>query len=231
MGYSATGVVPVGTTYTVTFDANGGTPATTTRTVAKGKAVGTLPQATRAGYTLKGWYTAKTSGTKITASTTVTKDITYYAQWTEIPTYTVTFDANGGTCATKTRKVAQGEAVGELPEATRDGYTLDGWFTAKTGGSRSVATDIITKNITLYARWTEHYELTIEEGVLTGLTGTTPATIDVPATVTAFAADLFKGVTKITSATGRTDLSWCAVCSWATRARSQRRSMCPLAFA
>ena len=58
--FTTGGGAPVGVTYTVTFDANGGTPATTTRTVAKGKAVGTLPNATLAGYTLKGWYTATT---------------------------------------------------------------------------------------------------------------------------------------------------------------------------
>jgi len=207
--YAEGGGEPVVAQFTVTFDANGGTCAEATRTVAKGKAVGTLPQATRAGYTLKGWYTAKSGGTQVTAATTITKDITFYAQWTEIPTYTVTFDANGGTCATKTMKVAQGEAVGELPEATRDGFKLAGWFTAKTGGSLVTEATTVTKNITYYARWTEYYELTIEDGVLTGLTGTTPATIDVPATVTGFAADLFKGVAKITAATGGANVTKC----------------------
>ena len=208
--FTTGGGAPVGTTYTVTFNANGGTCAEATRTVAKGKAVGTLPQATRAGYTLKGWYTAKSGGSPFSATTTITKDITLYAQWTAIPTYTVTFDVNGGTCATKTRQVYQGAVIGELPEATRDGWALAGWFTAKTGGSQFTATDTITKNITLYARWTEVYELVIDEnGVLTGLTGTTPAALDVPATVTAFAADLFKGVTKITSATGGANVTKC----------------------
>ena len=201
---------PVGVTYTVTFDANGGTCAEATRTVAKGKAVGTLPTATRAGYSLKGWYTKKTDGTKISASTTVSKDVTYYAQWTALPKYTVTFNANGGTCATASRQVAQGEGVGELPEATRDGWDFVGWFTAKTGGSQVTAATVVTKAVTYYARWTEHYELVIDEnGVLTGLTGTTPATVDVPATVTAFAANLFKGVTKITSVTGGANVTAC----------------------
>ena len=107
-------------------------------------------------------------------------------------------------------KVAQGEAVGELPEATRDGFKLAGWFTAKTGGALVTEATTVTKNITYYARWTEYYELVIDEnGVLTGLTGTTPATIDVPATVTGFAADFFKGVTKITSATGGANVTKC----------------------
>ena len=198
MGYSATGVVPVGTTYTVTFNANGGTCAEATRTVAKGKAVGTLPQATRAGYTLKGWYTAKSSGTQVTASTKITKDITFYAQWTETPKYTVTFDANGGTCATASRKVYQGASIGELPEATRNGWALVGWFTAKTGGTEVTPETVVTKAVTYYARWTEVYELVIDEhGVLTGLTGTTPAALDVPATVTALLPDMLASTCRV----------------------------------
>ena len=209
MGYSATGVVPVGTTYTVTFDANGGTPATTTRSVAKGKALGTLPAPTRAGYTLAGWFTAKSGGTQVTAETKVSKDVTYYARWTAKPKYTVTFNANGGTSPEASRQVAQGEAIGELPAATRGGWALVGWFTAKTGGTEVTAATTISKATTVYARWTEHYELVVEAGVLTGLTGTTPATVDVPATVTAFAAGLFQGVTKITAATGGANVTAC----------------------
>ena len=68
---------------TVTFDGNGGTASKTTMTVEKGKAIGTLPTATRSGYTFNGWYTAKTGGTKISSSTTVSANTTYYAHWTE----------------------------------------------------------------------------------------------------------------------------------------------------
>ncbi|MBO7686753.1 MAG: leucine-rich repeat protein, partial [Kiritimatiellae bacterium] len=138
------------------------------------------------------------------------KDVTYYARWSALPTYTVTFDANCGKCATKTRQLAPGEGVGELPEATRAGWDFVGWFTAQTGGAQVTEATAVTKYITYYARWTEHYELVIDEnGVLTGLTGTTPATIDVPATVTGFAANLFNGVAKITAATGGANVTAC----------------------
>ena len=71
--------------YTVTFNANGGTLASGSvkRSVESGKAVGALPAATRSGYTFKGWFTAATGGTKVTASTKVTSAATYYAQWTK----------------------------------------------------------------------------------------------------------------------------------------------------
>lgn len=53
-----------------------------------GKAFSSLPAPTRSGYTFDGWYTAKTGGTKITASTTAAaKDIIAYAHWTKISTF------------------------------------------------------------------------------------------------------------------------------------------------
>ncbi len=70
-------------THTVTFNANGGT-GSTTRTVADGKAVGTLPTPTWIGYKFAGWYTASSGGMQISASTVVTANVTYYAHWTEI---------------------------------------------------------------------------------------------------------------------------------------------------
>jgi len=37
------------------------------------------------GYTFDGWFTARDGGSKITADTVVTADVTYYAHWTETP--------------------------------------------------------------------------------------------------------------------------------------------------
>ena len=67
---------------TVAFDANGGTVSPQSRTVGYGAAVGTLPTPTRAGYKFAGWYTAANGGTRVSASTKVTANITYYAHWT-----------------------------------------------------------------------------------------------------------------------------------------------------
>ena len=69
-------------TYTVTFDANGGSVSEGSRQVTAGSTIGTLPTPTRSDYTFKGWYTSKTGGTQISASTTINGTVTYYAQWT-----------------------------------------------------------------------------------------------------------------------------------------------------
>ena len=59
----------------------------------------TLPNATKTGATLKGWYTSTTGGTPVGGAGDIWKpstDITLYAQWNET-NYTLTVDPNGGT--------------------------------------------------------------------------------------------------------------------------------------
>ena len=72
--------------------------------------------------------------------------------------WTVTFDAQGGTAAEATRSVTNGCAVGELPTATLDGYTLSDWFTAAEGGEAVTAETIVTADVTYYAHWTLNVE-------------------------------------------------------------------------
>ena len=139
--------------WTVSFDANGGKCATKTRLVKKGAAVGALPSATRAGCQLLGWYTAKTGGGKVSAATKVTKNRTFFARWEAV--CTVTFDPNGGTCATQTRVVAKGAAIGELPAAERDGFRFLGWFPAKSGGEKIESSAVVAADRTLFAQWEE----------------------------------------------------------------------------
>lgn len=144
--------------YKVTFDANGGSTPTASKTVTYNNTYGTLPTPTKDGYTFSGWYTAKSGGTKITADTkvTITADQTLYAQWKKIY-YEVTFDANGGECSTALLTVFYNGTYDELPVPTRTGYKFAGWYTAKDGGAL-VENDSVHKslsNIVLYAHWTQ----------------------------------------------------------------------------
>lgn len=70
--------------YTITFYANGGSVKTTKKTVTEGETYGTLPDAARAKYAFKGWYTAKSGGKKVTSATKATGNASVYAQWTKI---------------------------------------------------------------------------------------------------------------------------------------------------
>lgn len=154
--------------YTVTWNANGGTvsPASTTKT--HGSTLGTLPTPTRAStaeysYTFAGWFTAASGGTQISTTTTVTKDVTYYAHWTATKrSYIATFNGNGGSTPSPSSITKEyNTALGTLPTCTRTGYTFLGWYTASSGGTKISTTTVVTKDITYYAQWSiNSYTLT-----------------------------------------------------------------------
>ena len=154
--------------YTVTWNPNGGTVDPTSTTKTHGSTLGTLPTPTRAAdaqytYTFKGWFTAATGGTQVSASTTVTGNVTYYAQWTaNIRSYTATFNGNGGgTPSPSTITKTYGSELGTLPTCSRTGYTFLGWYTASSGGTKISSTTKITGTITYYAQWSiNSYTLT-----------------------------------------------------------------------
>ena len=154
--------------YTVTWNPNGGSVSPTSTTKTHGSTLGTLPTPTRAAnaqytYTFKGWFTATTGGTQISASTTVTGNVTYYAQWTAtLRSYTATFNGNGGgTPSPSTITKTYGSELGTLPTCSRTGYTFLGWYTASSGGTKISSTTKITGTVTYYAQWSiNSYTLT-----------------------------------------------------------------------
>ena len=142
--------------YNLTANANGGsipstsgwsgTGSTASKSVTFDSSPGTMPKPTRTGYTLVGWYTATSGGTKVanadgsfisnvsgyTDSDTRWKrstETTLYAHWTANH-YTITADANGGTNAAKdgwtlasdkktsTMSFTYGQAASAMPSVT-----------------------------------------------------------------------------------------------------------------
>ena len=72
------------------------------------------------------------------------------------PTYTITFDANGGSVSPETMETDENGKLSELPTPTRDGCTFDGWYDAKDGGSKAFADKTYTEDTTIYAHWTKN---------------------------------------------------------------------------
>lgn len=148
--------------YTVKFDGNGGSNGTDI-TADYDSELATLPTSSRAGYTFAGWYTEKIGGTKVETTTKVpAKDVTYYAHWT-INQYTVKFDGNGGSNGTEITADYDSE-LGTLPTSTREGYTFEGWYTEKTGGTKILmTTKMPLDGATYYAQWkTVDYTITYD---------------------------------------------------------------------
>lgn len=158
----ATCVVNVGEgeTYSVIYDANGGSGAPGSQTKSQ-SIILTLSSGvpTRSGYTFTGWNTSSDgSGTNYSPGGEYSKDadVTLYAQWTKV-TYTVTYDANGGSGAPGSQTKTYGTSLtlsDTIP--TRTGYTFTGWNTSSDGSGTSYAAGgAYTENAaaTLYAQW------------------------------------------------------------------------------
>ena len=144
------------TTKTVRLNANGGKVSPASKVVTCGKTYGTLPTPTRTGYEFDGWYTRESSGIKVDKNTSVGTNppTTLYAHWIG-KKYTVTLDANGGTVGMKSRTATYGSEYPALPAPTREGYSFDGWYTQKTGGTKVDDNTTVTTaaDHTLYAHW------------------------------------------------------------------------------
>ncbi|MFI3252530.1 MAG: InlB B-repeat-containing protein [bacterium] len=100
----------------------------------------------RSGYEITGW-TLNSATYDFTG--TVTESIELKAVWSAVTTYTVTFDANGGTGTTTTQTINEGRSP-EFPTLTKTDYYLDGWtndnlFYDATAG--------VTSNVDLVAKW------------------------------------------------------------------------------
>ena len=115
----------------VSFNPNGGEVVEDNREVVAGKFVGTLPAPTRSKYKFLGWYTEPEGGTKVSATTKVTGDVTYYAQWVYDGSATVSANVfndckdmgkvTGGKMAKAGTKVT-------LKATANKGYVFAGWF-------------------------------------------------------------------------------------------------------
>ena len=69
-------------------------------------------------------------------------------------TYTVTFNSQGGSAVASQNVTSGAKATTPMPP-TRSGYTFGGWYREATCINAWVfATDIVTSNMTLYAKWT-----------------------------------------------------------------------------
>ena len=140
--------------YTINYDANGGTGAPSAQKKVSGETLTissiqpeksctvtfndgtgkTEPRIVKMSF--DGWNTAADgSGTSYSPKGTYSQDasVTLYAQW-------------------------KAASLGTLPTPTRDGYELDGWYTAATGGEQISESETVIKDVTYYAHWSQDTE-------------------------------------------------------------------------
>jgi uncharacterized repeat protein (TIGR02543 family) len=151
-------------TYTITYNANGGSGAPSSQTKTHGNTlILSTTKPTRTGYTFQGWATSSTATTAAYAAGgnyTGNGSVTLYAVW-KANTYTVTYNANGGTGAPASQTKTYGVALTlSITKPTRTNYTFKGWAisAAATTAAYSAGGSYTANNtITLYAVWENAY--------------------------------------------------------------------------
>lgn len=152
-------------TYSITYKLNKGknnksNPASYTKKTATIK----LKNASRKGYTFKGWYSDKKYQNKVTQiKKGSTGNVTFYAKWTANK-YTIKFNGNGAKSGSmKAVKNCKYNKTYTLKKNSfkRKGYTFAGWNTKKDGSGKMYKNKAEVKNltsksggtVTLYAQW------------------------------------------------------------------------------
>ncbi|MCM1365065.1 MAG: GBS Bsp-like repeat-containing protein [Faecalibacterium sp.] len=199
----------------------------------------------KTGHTFTGWYTDVNGGKMIYSAngksvndgehwkdgvSVFPFDYAVYAHWTA-NSYTVTFNANSGSCSTKNKTVTYNSTYGTLPTPTRTGYTFDGWYTAATGGTKITSSTKVTatSNQTLYAHWSHahSYTSTVTKAATCTQTGTktfkcsicgNTYTESIPATGHKAVTD--KAIAATCTSEGKTEGSHCSVCGTAIKAQT-----------
>lgn len=159
--------IPAKTSYTVSYDANGGTGAPADQTKWHGtnlKLSSTKP--TRTGYAFQGWALTKDDADAGTwyyqpgYTCGANKNLTLYAVW-EANTYAVTYNANGGSGAPASQTKTYGVTLTlSTVIPTRTNYTFKGWATSASATAAAYAAGAsYTANaaLTLYAVWELNY--------------------------------------------------------------------------
>lgn len=176
--------VEITDTYTVKYDANGGTGAPANET--KGHNVAhtlSTTEPTWEGHEFVGWALSSTA-TETDCITTLDADvnrepITVYAVW-DTNSYPITFNANGGDGTMEdqsfTFNVPQKLSANEF---TKTGYKFTGWNTQADGSGTSYGDEAevsFASATTLYAQWQiEKFTITFAD---TGITTVDPITQD-----------------------------------------------------
>lgn len=137
-------------TYTVAYNANGGSGAPSSQTKTYGQNLTLSSTIPTKSYTISFDSNGGSSVSSVTRSCT-------FNSWNTASGGTGTSYAAGGTYSANSGATLYAQwsnpTAGTLPTPSYTNATFVGWFTAKSGGSQVTSSTTISGNTTLYARW------------------------------------------------------------------------------
>ena len=154
--------------YNIEYVLNGGTNAENTPTIYTPDEDTVIPNPTKNGYTFEGWTVKDSLGNEIAELTgkyitiykdTISKDLTFTANWSDPISYSISYTLNGGTVSGNPTTYTVETASFTLNNPVLAGYDFVGW-----SGSELSGTD--NKNVTIPSgstgnrSYTAHFEPT-----------------------------------------------------------------------
>jgi len=150
--------------YTISYNLNGGSGTRPVSQRVSSESCVTIASDsgfTRNRYNFVDWNTNSSgTGSNYNADSAFcpSSSITLYAVWTPV-TYTVTYDANGGSGTTPASQTVINEnsvTLASGSELTKNGYAFAGWSTDSSTHNSAGGSFTPTANITMYAIWYEY---------------------------------------------------------------------------
>ncbi len=145
----------------VSFNTQGG-DSILPKIVVSGETVRRPADPKRLGCIFAGWYKEATCNNAWNFDTDrVTQNTTLYADWTVL--FNVAFDVQtSGIVSPELQIVAEGTTVVRPADPYRSGYTFNAWYKDESCTNLwNFASDVVTKNITLYAKWSNAVSYTV----------------------------------------------------------------------
>jgi uncharacterized repeat protein (TIGR02543 family) len=142
------------TTYSVTYDAAGGSPAPSESAKTIGESFFVGSSASKVGYDFVGWSDGANTYAAGAPYITQSSNIVFTAQW-QAEVYRVTYDLNGGSgSAGGDHLYTYGTSAYTLPTTgfSLTDYSFGGWATAP-GGPSVGATFVPSADVSLFANW------------------------------------------------------------------------------
>ena len=138
--------------YTVTFDSKGGTDVDSQTVWENSTASVPDPEPTKENYDFVCWCSDEDATEAFDFSTAITSSRTLYAKWTAKPTYTVSFDSDGGSEVTS-QTIVQGNKAVRPTDPTKNQHSFSKWVLKSDNSDWNFDTPI-TSDIVLKAVWT-----------------------------------------------------------------------------
>lgn len=141
-------------TYTVEFNSDGGTSVPYQYVIEGHKANEPTPP-TKENFKFLGWYDGEALWNF--NANTINRNTVLTAKWEAMPTFTVTFNSNGGAPVDAQHIIDGGKAIKPPTPEREQRSNFIGWYLGDTEWNFDT---VITSNITLVAKWQNVYKIT-----------------------------------------------------------------------